>query len=278
MRRKSVLKISKKAPDYLTPLLNIAPATWALIRANEIRALDRVKFKNPILDVGCGNGEVTKVILSRRKIKFDVGIDLSAKEIEFAKNSDCFKKCLVGDVYSLPFKKGTFATVFSNSVIEHIPNLETALSEMSRVLKKNGQFVITVPSSYLTEYLLGYRILNQMGLKSLAEVYGKFFNSLFKHYNLFNHKKWEKILKKHSLKLVEHHYYHTKKMVVVHEFLAYLAIPYHITKFISGYWVVFPEFRKIFITPWLKKLLNPVYLADVKTDEGGSLLLIAKKV
>ncbi len=131
-----------KKSDYLTPLLERAPATWALIRANEIRALDGVDFKHPILDVGCGDGFVAKVTMSNRKGKIDVGIDLSEEEIKFAKKSNIYKKCIVGSVYSMPFKDESFETVFSNSVVEHFPDLNQALSEMSRVLKKNGRFII----------------------------------------------------------------------------------------------------------------------------------------
>lgn len=265
-------------PDYLTPLLEVAPAAWALIRANEIRVLDRVKFEHPNLDVGCGNGIVAKVILSKRNEKFDWGIDLSAKEISYAKKSGSYKKCKVASVYNLPFKDGEFACVFSNSVIEHIPDLDKALNEISRVLKKNGEFVITVPSPYLTQYLWGYQFFKSIRLKILAKLYGKLFNFSFKHYNLYSHKSWEKILKKYSFKLIDHHYYHTKGMIQIHELLAYLAIPYHFSKAIFGYWVVFPKIRSLLIVPWLRKLLYGLYLADSKRNEGGSVFLIAKKI
>lgn len=268
----------KNIPDYLTPLLEKAPSTWALIRANEIRTLDKAIFKHPILDIGCGDGFVAKVVLSNRKGKFDVGIDMNEDEIYFARKSGSYKKVIVGTVYNLPFKDESFETVFSNSVVEHIPDLNRALSEMSRVLKKDGQFIITVPTPYLTKYLIGYNFFASYKLMSLAKLYGRLFNSQFKHYNLLTHKQWEKLLKKKSLKLVEHYYYHTESMVKIHEILAYLAIPYGISKKIFKYWVVFPAFRRKFIVPWLKKILYPYYLKDVERDQGGSVLIIAKKV
>jgi len=276
--KKNYPKKEEKIPDYLTPLLTIAPATWALIRANEIRAVDRVTFKHPVLDVGCGNGTVAKVIVKPRKDKFDVGIDLSPSEIALAKKSGSYKKALVENVYNLPFKAGSFNTVFSNSVIEHIPDLDKTLSEISRVLKKKGEFVITVPTSYLTEYLFGYRFFNALGMKPLAVQYGKFFNSVFKHKNLYTHKQWEKLLKKYDLKVESYYYYHSVKMVQMHELLAYLALPYFISKIFVGYWVVFPSMRKVLVVPWLRKMLYPYYLDEAKRNEGGSLLVVAKKI
>lgn len=278
MRKKSDKNFNKDIPDYLTPLLEKAPATWALIRANEIRALDKVEFKKLSLDVGCGDGFVAKILLSNRRQKFDWGIDLSEDEIKYAKKSGSFKKCRVANVYDLPFEKGSFTTVFSNSVVEHIPDLEQALSEMSRVLKKKGKFIITVPTPYLTSYLIGVNFFKNIGLVFLADQYGKFFNRMFVHYNLLNHKQWQKVLYRHNLKMIDHYYYHTPAMVRAHEILAYLAVPYGISKYFFKHWVVSPGFRKIFIVPWLKKMLYPLYLSDVKKDEGGSLLIIAEKI
>lgn len=259
----------KSYADYLTPLLINAPAAWALIRANEIRALDRVDFKHPILDVGCGDGLVAKVLLSKRNEKFDWGIDLSEREVKKAQKLRIYKKCKVANVYNLPFKDRSFSTVFSNSVIEHIPNLDQALIEMSRVTKKGGRIIITVPSSYLAGYLIGTSIMGSW--------YGKFFNKLFKHYNIYNHKQWEKIFRKHSFKLISHYYYHTPKMIKAHEVLSYISLPIHLAKPFIGYWPVLPKLRKTFIVPWLKKLLLRFYLDDTKKDEGGSLLLVAEK-
>ncbi len=262
---------TKKVNDYLTPLLTNAPASWALIRANEIRALDGIEFKQPSLDVGCGDGLVAKIILSNKRIKkFDVGIDLSLREINKAQKSGAYKKCIVANVYDLPFPDQAFQTVFSNSVVEHIPNLQQALSEMSRVLKKNGELIVTVPSKYLESYLIGGKVLGRG--------YNKFFNRLNKHYNLYNHKQWEKIFAHHNLKLTYHYYYHTPGMIKAHEILAYIAMPIHLAKVFVGYWPVFPSLRKKLIMPWLIKLLRPFYLADARNDEGGSIVLVAKKI
>lgn len=255
--------------DYLTPLLTEAPAAWALIRANEIRALERVDFVSPVLDVGCGDGLVAKVLLSNRKGTFDWGTDLSAREIAKAKKTKSYRHYKVASVYDLPFKDGSFETVFSNSVIEHIPNLEQALSEMSRVLKKGGKLIITVPSPYIGEYLLGRALLGQTYINT--------FNKLFKHYNLHDHNGWRKKMSKHSLKLVDYHYYHSSRMIKMHEFLSYVATPTHLLKPILGHWKVFPEVRTKALVPWLKPLLMKFYLEEASLNKGGSVLLVAQK-
>lgn len=270
-------KTSNKQTDYLSPLLEKAPAAWALIRANEIRQLENIEFKSPSLDLGCGDGFVAGIILKNRNQKFDWGIDLSPNEISIAKKSGSYRNSKVANVYNLPFADQTFKTVFSNSVIEHIPNLETALSEISRVLKTNGNLIITVPTPYLTSYLAGVSFFSSLKLTPLASLYGRFFNKMFAHYNLYDHKSWQKLLINHKLKLTRHTYYHTPRMIRTHEFLSYLSFPYIISKFFLGYWLTFPKLRKILIVPWLKKILYPIYLEDSK-KQGGSVLLVAQKI
>lgn len=259
----------RKKLDYLTPLLEKAPASWALIRANEIRALERINFKPPVLDVGCGDGLVAKVILMRRGGKFDWGIDLSPEEIAKARKSRSYKRCRVANVYDLPFEDQAFSTVFSNSVLEHVSDLEKALSEMSRVLKNGGQLVLTTPSTYLTKYLWGTKLFGRW--------YGNFFNKLFTHNNLYTYKQWGRILKKYSLRLIDYHYYHTPGMIRVHEVLSYIAIPQHLFKKVFGFWPVFSGVRRALIAPLLRHALWNFYVSDSKKNKGGSLLLIAQK-
>lgn len=268
------LKMSK-SKDYLTLLFKAAPAAWALIRANEITALKSVDFINPVLDVGCGDGLVAKVILAG-KGKFDWGIDLSDEEILKAKKSVAYKNCKIASVYNLPFKERTFKTVFSNSVVEHLENLDSALSEMSRVLKKDGKLVLTVPTPYLTDYLAVKGFFDSLGLNLLGTLYGKFFNKMFKHKNLYTHTQWEKIFKKHRLSLSQHKYYHSKSLVRIHEFLTFLAIPQHLVKKLINSWPVIPFIRNVFLPDFKRVLVNESVPSPQK--EGGSLLLVATKV
>ena len=267
---------NNSTPDYLTPLIQNAPAAWALIRANEIRALEGVKFLSPSLDVGCGDGQVAKVVLGRTR-KFDWGIDMSQVEIERAKKSGAYKNCKVASVYDLPFKNQGFQTVFSNSVVEHLEDLDRAIAEMSRVLKKGGKLVITVPTPYLTDYLGVKRFLDSLGLSVLGGFYGDFFNKLFKHKNLYKHTEWEKIFKKHGLILIDYKYYHSERLIRAHELLTYIAIPQQISKMLFGNWVGFSRLRKSLILPVLLGVLHDLYYQEINGEKGASCLLVATK-
>lgn len=52
---------------------------------------------------------------------------------------------LCGDLITLPYRAETFDFVSALDVLEHIKDDELAVSEISRILKKNGVAVITVP-------------------------------------------------------------------------------------------------------------------------------------
>ena len=52
---------------------------------------------------------------------------------------------ICGDLITLPYRKESFDFVTAIYVLEHIKNDTLAISEISRILKKNGMVVITVP-------------------------------------------------------------------------------------------------------------------------------------
>ena len=51
-----------------------------------------------------------------------------------------------GDGTGLPFPDDTFDRIVCSEVLEHIPDLDTAISELHRVLKPSGTMAVTVPT------------------------------------------------------------------------------------------------------------------------------------
>lgn len=52
------------------------------------------------------------------------------------------------DLMNLSFPASSFDVVFSNDVLEHVPDIDRALSEVCRILRPNGSFVSTFPFRY----------------------------------------------------------------------------------------------------------------------------------
>jgi SAM-dependent methyltransferase len=123
-------------------------AAW---RAAELKTLRGFDFDPPVLEIGCGGGRFSSLLLSR----IDVGIDLSGRELKMCRRDGrSFDGVLRMDVRSLGFKNGHFGTVFANCVVEHIPGLQGVLTECRRVLRPGGKFIATVPLKRMEEHLL----------------------------------------------------------------------------------------------------------------------------
>jgi ubiquinone/menaquinone biosynthesis C-methylase UbiE len=84
-----------------------------------------------ILDFGCGQGNMVREYRDAGFQAYGVDIDVS--------NEDEFLRSIRNDViYRIPFDDNQFDFLFSNSVLEHVRDLDSALSEMYRVLKPGG--------------------------------------------------------------------------------------------------------------------------------------------
>lgn len=72
-------------------------------------------------------------------------LDMSAKAVKLSlahgREAGAIVCGEVGDACSITFKDETFDVVYSFGVIHHIPDVERAVREIARVLKRGGQFV-----------------------------------------------------------------------------------------------------------------------------------------
>lgn len=105
-----------------------------------------------VLEVGCGIGVLSSYLAE--KYEWEVaGIDLDPEQIERAKNDyreNKYLKFLEADATKLPFGDNEYDLVLSSDALHHIvSDWEKALSEISRVLRPNGYYVLndlTFPS------------------------------------------------------------------------------------------------------------------------------------
>lgn len=100
-----------------------------------------------ILDIGCGTGEIISSIQERFGCNA-IGNDISHKMIGHC-NAKYINKRLrfeEGNILNLKYQTEHFDLVVSLSVIEWIENYERAIEEVSRVLKCNGQWIVSLPN------------------------------------------------------------------------------------------------------------------------------------
>ncbi len=90
-----------------------------------------------VLDLGCGVGHSFEELAPRET----VGVDLSAEALE---GQD--RETHVADMRALPFGNATFASVLSVQSIEHVPDPESVLREVVRVLEPGGTAIFVTPN------------------------------------------------------------------------------------------------------------------------------------
>jgi len=128
----------REGKDYYRDWLN-NPATFKLIGDIEGKR---------VLDIACGEGYNTRLLAKKGA---DVtGVDISEKMIEQARQKETEENLgityIVSDAASLkalPSNHFDLATCFMS--LQDIENLDDAISEAARVLKKKGRFVFSIP-------------------------------------------------------------------------------------------------------------------------------------
>lgn len=261
---------------YLPQLIYNAPASWSIIRACEAEVLENISFKRPTMEIGCGDGSFSKVLFGSKN-KIDVGIDIDEDELKRASSTGIYKQVKQCNATNLPFKNKSFNTIFSNGVLEHIPQIPLVLKESYRVLSNNGELIFTLPSKNLTQNLFGFNFLKSIGLSSTAVQYGDTFNKLFKHYNLFSEKEWGRILNKQRFRLVSYNYYNPKLTTQIHELLLPFAFPSKITKRFLNTQVLLRRVREILILSWLTPILLKLPVSNSTGKKQSSILIVAQK-
>lgn len=106
-----------------------------------------LKREDFMLDVGCSSGDLLQK-LYRRGLQNSVGIDIDKERVH---RSPRYLSVAVGSGLSIPFKDGVFTKATMLEVLEHAPidKRLQVLREIYRVLKPNGELVISVPTKSL---------------------------------------------------------------------------------------------------------------------------------
>ena len=118
-------------------------AERVISRAENLLRFADVKENQQFLDVGCGNGDISKYVARKYSVNV-TGIDIDPEQVQLAqKGIDDILNIhfLAADATNLPFPDNDFDIVLSIGVTHHISNWMDALREIKRVLKPKGYFI-----------------------------------------------------------------------------------------------------------------------------------------
>tara|TARA_B100000787_G_C16149187_1_gene275758 strand:- start:505 stop:1140 length:636 start_codon:yes stop_codon:yes gene_type:complete len=147
------------------------------------------------IDIGCGNGFITKKISDN--FKATIGIDLSKEGIAFANKKKNKKKIKFYNKNTSFFIKNRkkFDFVTSIEVIEHQYDPFKFMSEIEKVTKKNGFAMITTPfHGYFKNLLI-----------SLLGLTDSHVNVLWKHGHIkfFSVKSLKKLIERYNFEIID---------------------------------------------------------------------------
>ena len=144
------------------------------------KVVNIVAKQNPetILDIATGTGDLA-INLTETSASKIIGLDISEGMLDVGRNKIAKKKLehtidmVVGDSENLPFKDNTFDAITVAFGVRNFENLDKGLSEILRVLKPKGIFVIletSVPTK--SPFRQGYKFYT----KSILPIIGKLFS------------------------------------------------------------------------------------------------------
>jgi len=145
------------------------------------KVLKIVSDKKPkiILDIATGTGDLA-ILMSQTNAEKIIGLDISAGMLEVGKKKIEEKKLsnvielVLADSEKIPFDDNYFDAITVGFGVRNFENLEKGFTEILRVLKPNGVFVIletSVPDK--TPYKQGYNFYTKNILPIIGKVFSK---------------------------------------------------------------------------------------------------------
>lgn len=260
------------------------PAT-AFWRAVEVDLLKKfIPSSGACLDLGCGDGKLTSILFDGSP-KHDltlIGIDGDQDETRHTAQSSLYTRVHTCLASNIPEPSDSFNTVISNSVLEHIQDIEATVAEVGRLLKKNGVFVFTVPSDGFHNCLYGPLFLHVS-----REIYLQEMDKRLAHYRYWNSDEWQTLLTKYGLSIEQKKEYFSCAEVQRWE---------NISRFTAGIFYILARRKhapidvqkklglrqvqnRLNLPTWLARLITKFLSANIKTskDQNACLLIYARK-
>ncbi len=194
----------------------------ALFRAIELwtihENLKNLELNQPSLDLGCGDGKIAKLLFDKN---FTYGVDNGeARDVEEVIKKGIYQKVFLESAEKMSLSNNSVEFVFSNCVIEHIPNANAVLTEVARILKPGGKFVFTVPSHRFSDFLYLTEKFASWGLGFLSQFYKYRRNKMLHQFHCYSAQDWKRKLGQHGLKMIKFQYYMPREALMLWDKMA----------------------------------------------------------
>jgi SAM-dependent methyltransferase len=228
----------------------------------EARFYEDIQLPEPVLDLGCGDGHFASLTFDK---SLDIGLDPWWSQIQEAEERKSHQHlvCATGD--QIPFPENYFSSAISNSVLEHIPDLDSTLQELSRVLKPGAPFVFCVPNHRFLGELSLSKTLNKIQLKNLAKTYQRLFNRISRHFHCDSRQTWKSRLAAFGFEILNSWDYFPPSSLQILEWGHLGGVPAWFCKMLFNKWILVPYKWNLFFTDLL---VRPAYQGNPLSEVG----------
>lgn len=149
--------------------IKTAQSQWAIVDE-----LTRGWDGKRILELGCGTGRFSLNMSSKGKptILMDIALQMLGIARSKMRSSSQEFNGVNGSVDQLPFENSWFDAAYSINVFNHLDDLKSAFSEVNRILKKDGLFLVNFANLYSYYFPLAF-IINRRHKSIGRNVYSR---------------------------------------------------------------------------------------------------------
>jgi SAM-dependent methyltransferase len=256
--------------DFLWANLTSLPYFRGFLRAIEARLLQGIELTHPRLDIGCGDGHFGAVTFAEPT---DVGLDPEPRSLREARRRSAYRLLVAADGGRAPLAGGSFASALSNSVLEHVPEVQAVLEEVGRLLRPGGRFVFTVPNPGYLAHLSVPAWLARVGLGQMGEAYRSWFRSVTRVEHLVWEEEWGGWLDQAGFDVERSLRYFSPRALRVLEWGHFFGLPSLLARRMTGRWIVAPARWSL----WLTALAVRPYYDSPAAGDGAFTLYLARK-
>jgi 2-polyprenyl-6-hydroxyphenyl methylase/3-demethylubiquinone-9 3-methyltransferase len=164
----SFIRLNKKLCGLVEPTLphtrTYLPDVYAKLVGDEMNS----RLRPTVVDVGGGKACRFAGYRDEASDAKIIAVDISAEELSH--NHDVDERIVADVVQGLPFEDESVDMVVSRSVLEHLTDTETFISEAARVLKPDGSFIHLFPSK-LAPHAVINRLLPNRATRRLLSLF-----------------------------------------------------------------------------------------------------------
>jgi len=260
-----------RKPDLLWLNISELPYFRGLLRAVEGRFYQDLHLPEPTLDLGCGDGQFAQITFPR---KLELGVDPWAAPLTEAKKRNSYLNLVRSNGQQLPVPKNSYASAVSNSVLEHIPDVQPVLDEIGRVLKPGGVFYFCVPNHNFDSNLSIARFFDRLGWHGFAGRYRRWFDRIARHAHLDSPAVWTARVEAAGMIVTRQWNYFSPRALAILEWGHYFGLPALVSKHLTGRWILNSHPVNLSLT---RMVVNPAWTEPQPQPDGVCTFFVCQK-